>query len=91
MRAILGGLLFGIGLAIWLVSFKVIALGTNMVFVAVGVGIVIGVLIAFVAPPRRRLRGRRDRRAQRGQSKAPAPPATPTTPATGTTADDATS
>jgi hypothetical protein len=56
VRAILGGIFFGLGLALLLVNFKVIAFGTLAPFVAFGIGVVVGVVIAFFAPPRPRLK-----------------------------------
>jgi hypothetical protein len=55
VRAIVGGVLFGLGLALLLVNFKVIAFGTLAPFVVFGIGVVVGIVIAFFAPPRPRL------------------------------------
>ena len=58
VRAILGGVFFGLGLALLLVDFKVIAFGTLAPYVVFGIGVVVGIAIAFFAPPRPRLRHR---------------------------------
>jgi len=55
VRAIVGGIFFGLGLALLLVNFKVIAFGTLAPFVVFGIGVVVGIVIAFFAPPRPRL------------------------------------
>jgi hypothetical protein len=55
VRAILGGIFLGLGLALLLVNFKVIAFGTLAPVVVCGIGVVVGVAIAFFAPPRPRL------------------------------------
>jgi len=52
VRAIFGGILFGLGLALLLINFKVIALGTNAPYVVFVIGVVVGVVIGFFAPPR---------------------------------------
>lgn len=52
VRAIFGGILFGLGLALLLINFKVIALGTNAPYVVFVIGVVIGVVIGFFARPR---------------------------------------
>lgn len=54
VRAIVGGIFFGLGLALLLINFKVIALGTMAPWFVFGIGVVIGVVIAFFAPPRPR-------------------------------------
>ncbi len=59
VRAILGGVFLGLGVALLLVNFKVIALGTNAPYIVFVVGVIVGVAIAFFAPPRPRLLARR--------------------------------
>lgn len=53
VRAIVGGICFGLGLALLLVNFKVVALGTLAPYLVFAVGVAIGVVVAFVVPPRR--------------------------------------
>jgi hypothetical protein len=59
IRAILGGVFLGLGAALLLVNFKVIALGTNAPYLVFAVGVVVGAAIGFFAPPRPRLLHRR--------------------------------
>lgn len=51
IRATLSGLLLGIGLALLLISFSVIALGTMTPFVVMGLCTVLGLVLSFVVPP----------------------------------------
>jgi uncharacterized membrane protein SpoIIM required for sporulation len=51
-RAIFGGIFFGFGLALLLINFKVIALGTTTPYIVFLIGVILGVMIAFFAPPR---------------------------------------
>jgi hypothetical protein len=51
-RGALAGLLLGIGLALVLFSFSVIALGTLAPLVVIGLGVVVGVVLALVVPAR---------------------------------------
>jgi hypothetical protein len=53
-RGFFGGLLFGFGLAMALVSFAVIALGTLTVWVVVGLCTIFGVLLGLFAPARKK-------------------------------------
>jgi uncharacterized membrane protein YedE/YeeE len=55
VKAIVGGLLFGLGLALLLINFKVIALGTTVPYVVFVIGVIIGVVVGFFAPPRPKL------------------------------------
>jgi hypothetical protein len=54
IRGLFGGLLFGLGLALALISFAVIALGTLTPWVVVGLCTVFGVLLGLVMPARRK-------------------------------------
>jgi hypothetical protein len=52
VRGALAGLLLGLGVALVLVSFSVIALGTLAPLVVIVVGLVVGLLLATVVPAR---------------------------------------
>jgi hypothetical protein len=52
VRGALAGLLFGIGLAVLLVSFSVIALGTLAPVVVIGIGGLLGLVLALAVPAR---------------------------------------
>src|SRR3954468_23708613 len=54
IRGFFAGLLAGTAVSIFLVLGSVIALGTNAIYVPIIVGMVLGVVWAYVAPARRR-------------------------------------
>jgi hypothetical protein len=58
VRGFFAGLCIGLGVAVLLFTYGVIALGTNAPFVVILVFTVLGVVWAYVAPPRRPLRSR---------------------------------
>ena len=58
VRAVFGGVFLGLGVALLLINFKVIALGTNAPYVVLVIGVVVGVVIGFLVPPRPPLRRR---------------------------------
>ena len=75
IKGIFAGLFLGLGAAIMLVIYKVIAFGTNTPYVIVIAGIVVGLAMSLFAPPRG---GRRAARATQAvePAAAPAPEAT---------------
>lgn len=52
IRGALAGLLLGFGLALLLISFSVIALGTLAPLVVIGVGVALGVVLTLAVPAR---------------------------------------
>jgi predicted lipid-binding transport protein (Tim44 family) len=56
IKGLIGGLLLGLGAAIMLVIYRVIAFGTNTPVVVVVVGVVVGLALSLFAPPRGRKR-----------------------------------
>jgi predicted lipid-binding transport protein (Tim44 family) len=54
----IGGLLGGLGVAFLLIHFAKIAMGTSAPIVVVGIGIVVGVALAYTLPPRTPRRSR---------------------------------
>ena len=52
VRGAFAGLVFGLGLAMVLISCSVIALGTLVPFLVVVFGLVVGIVISLVAPAR---------------------------------------
>jgi len=83
VRGILAGLLTGIGAALLLVVFSVIALGTLTPYLCMVAGAVAGLLWALVGPTRRRRRtvratpagtsAKTDKVTKRGKNKTPEP------------------
>lgn len=57
----IGGVLAGLGLALLLVHFGRVALGTNAPYVVVALGGTFGIALAYTLPPRARRSPRRDR------------------------------
>jgi hypothetical protein len=53
LRGIFGGLLLGIGLALILVQLGFVPIGSATVVVVVLLAVVLGLLVAVAAPPRR--------------------------------------